>query len=95
MGYYTRYELTTGPQDDLVKDLGFDPFGLECRWYSHEQDIAAFMRRSNVEHIDLSCLGEENGDKRAKIFKLDKTGKVTVTIVKYVYTAQPGVTKVL
>ena len=81
MGYYTRYELETQPENlEAIKELrgtnecagyALTPSGSTgdaCKWYGHEEELGEFsLKYPNTKFI-LSGEGEDQGDVWRKTF---------------------------
>lgn len=95
MGYNTRYTLEheiEGFRAALEAHLEYEPFEDDCKWYDHEDDIAAVIKAmSPAPPNGLVCEihgeGEEQGDVWDKEFSY-VNGRVLV--VKTAYVLEPG-----
>lgn len=88
MGYYTTHELEIIEGDNFITDwkhevseeVGYDPFGEECKWYSHEHDMRIVSERHPETLFKLSGDGEENGDLWHEYYKNGKMQKCKAII---------------
>lgn len=80
MGYYTRYELsvqedtfTGNDWEEIVSGYtDYGPFGQECKWYDHEQDMIRVSKDYPEVLFILRGEGEEAGDLWISYFKNGK-----------------------
>lgn len=80
MGYYTTYNLSivegddysTDYQEEISKQLDFDPFQGECKWYDNEEDMLLYSKNHPQVLFLLEGEGEEATDLWQKYFKNGK-----------------------
>lgn len=90
MGYYTKFVLEDvidadfdGVMDYICEQMGFDPFGDDWKWYSHEEDMKKFSKKFPGATIVTSGVGEEYPDIWKSWFKDGKSKTADATISFY------------
>lgn len=91
MGYSTRYTIDATQQAfDALREssedalYAFDDDGEaeeDCKWYDHEEEVAAVSADFPDERITLCGAGEEAGDVWKKYFVAGKIQRAQATLV--------------
>ena len=89
MGYYTHYSIhiqnyysDQEPEEFVAENTDYgNPFGDECKWYDHEEDMIKISKKYPEMVFHLHGEGEETGDIWDKHFK---NGKMQVCKAKIV-----------
>jgi hypothetical protein len=68
--------------EKLADDIGYDPFGDECKWYDHEEEMYRFSKEYPNVVFELSGKGEKNHDLWKKYFKNGKM-QMSEAIITY------------
>ena len=59
-------------EDQIIEQIGYNPFEGECKWYSHEQDMKEYSENAPDVLFTLNGEGEESGDVWVQYFKAGK-----------------------
>lgn len=91
MGYYTKFDLTTIPDDYNAEiyekevrsytDYS-DLFGDAIKWYTHQEDMKKLSKKFPEIVFCLSGEGEESGDIWKEYYQ---NGKIFKTVAKIVF----------
>jgi hypothetical protein len=65
IGSYVRSAVT---QNDVINLLSYDPFGDQCKWYDHEDDMRNVSKNFKDVLFVLTGNGEEAKDMWVKYF---------------------------